>query len=88
MLLKAVVPQIKTCSLFQMHVNIVKCLLSPSVRSIYGRNNGKHVVNDVTVKDFKLEKAVLMRKITRYEYEKQWKSNCSEDELKEYVSEL
>ena len=44
------------------------------------------ILNNVEVKDFNLKKVVLMRKITRYEYEKQWNDNCSEDELRAYVS--
>ena len=37
-------------------------------------------------RDFKLERAILMRKVTRYEYEKQLIQPDSEEELKNYVS--
>lgn len=57
----------------------------PPKRLLSSNNDG--MKNNVDVKDFQLEKAVLMRKITRYEYEKQWRSNCSEEELKAYVSD-
>lgn len=38
------------------------------------------------VSDFTLGKVVLVRKITRYEYEKQLKPDLNEVQLKEYVS--
>ena len=41
---------------------------------------------NVPEKEFKLEKVVLMRKITRYEYEKQLLKPKDESELKKYVS--
>ena len=37
-------------------------------------------------RDFKLERVILMRKVTRYEYERQLIQPDSEEELKNYVS--
>ena len=37
-------------------------------------------------RDFKLERVILMRKVTRYEYEKKLLQPDSEEELKNYVS--
>jgi hypothetical protein len=42
---------------------------------------------DISEKDFKPKRALLVRKVTRYEYEKTYlKPGCSEEQLKEYVS--
>ena len=42
---------------------------------------------DISEKDFKPRKALLVRKVTRYEYERLYlKPECNEEQLKDYVS--
>ena len=51
-------------------------------------SSSQTVIDNDKPKDFTLNRAVVMRKITRYEYEKQWNPDFSETELKKYVRKI
>ena len=48
-------------------------------------SSAQSVIEDEKVQDFSLKQAVLMRKITRYEYEKKWNPHLNKEQLKDHV---